>query len=214
LVSLTFDDGPNDSATPLILDVLAASAVRATFFVFGCRASEHPDLIARMVDTGHGVQPHCWAGHDSHHDLRSSSALEEDIGPTLRAIEELGCPTPHFWRPPYGDIKDPESYDVAAANGLQLVTWTLQTHDWKPDCAADRVLGEIDEETREDAILRPDSVVLMHDLPEAPRLVAGLLERINARGYEAGLLSAGNPAIAQGGDYTLGRPSTLHCRGA
>jgi hypothetical protein len=31
-------------------------------------------------------------------------------------------------------------------------------------------------------------VILMHDVPEGPRLVAGLLERIEARGYEAGLL--------------------------
>jgi hypothetical protein len=31
-------------------------------------------------------------------------------------------------------------------------------------------------------------VILMHDVPETPRLAAGLLDRIAARGYEAGLL--------------------------
>ncbi len=204
MVSLTFDDGPYGSATPLILDVLAAHTARATFFVFGCRATEHPELIACMVDAGHGVQPHCWASHASHHEL-STSELEDDIARTLRALGELGCPTPRFWRSPMGDIKDPDSYDVAAARGLELVTWTLQTCDWKVDRTADEILTEIDEERREDAVLLRDSVVLMHDVPEAPRLLAGLLDRIEARGYDSGLLSPGNPAIANGGNYTSGR---------
>src|SRR5215207_7884140 len=68
VVALTFDDGPTDVATGAILDVLAARGVAATFFVFGMRAVAHHDLIARMMGAGHEVQPHCWAGHESHHD--------------------------------------------------------------------------------------------------------------------------------------------------
>ena len=34
-VALTFDDGPNPDATPIILDALAARKVKATFFIFG-----------------------------------------------------------------------------------------------------------------------------------------------------------------------------------
>jgi peptidoglycan/xylan/chitin deacetylase (PgdA/CDA1 family) len=184
--------------------VLEARGVPATFFVFGERASRHPDLIARMVDSGHGVQPHCWSSHASHHEM-DRAELEADVGRTVGAIEEIGAPSPELWRPPNGDIKDPESYDVASANGLELVTWTLQTCDWKDDRPADRILREIDEEEREDAVLRPDSVVLMHDVPEAPKLLAGLLDRMDARGYEPELLSPGNAATARGGDYRFGR---------
>jgi peptidoglycan/xylan/chitin deacetylase (PgdA/CDA1 family) len=203
VVALTFDDGPNDTATPLILDVLATKGVPATFFVFGERAGEHPDLIARMVDAGHGVQPHCWSSHASHHEL-TSAELDKDIARTLRALEELGCRTPRFWRPPNGDIKDPESYDIAARHELQLVTWTLQTCDWA-NHTPDRILREIDDERRDDAVLRAHSVVLMHDVAEGPRLLAGLLDRMSAPGYEAELLAEGNAAIAQSGDYTFGR---------
>jgi len=35
VVALTFDDGPNPDATPLILDTLAEKGVRATFFILG-----------------------------------------------------------------------------------------------------------------------------------------------------------------------------------
>ena len=204
MIALTFDDGPNDTATAPLLDRLAARGVRATFFVFGSRAGEHPELIVRMVAAGHGVQPHCWKSHASHHEL-SRPALEEDIARTLDVLQELGCPTPTIWRPPNGDIKDPDSYEVAAAHGLELVVWTLQTCDWSDDHGADRILDDIDHETREDALLRPDSVVLMHDKTKAERLLAGLLDRIAARGYEVGPLAAGNPATARGGDYTFGR---------
>jgi DNA-directed RNA polymerase specialized sigma24 family protein len=95
---------------------------------------------------------------------------------TIDALQSLGCPMPAIWRPPNGDIKDPESYAVAAAHRLRLVTWTLQTCDWSDAYSADRILDDIDSQTREDGILRPDSVVLMHDTAKTLRLLAGLLD--------------------------------------
>jgi peptidoglycan-N-acetylglucosamine deacetylase len=140
--------------------VLAERGVPATFFVFGARAEAHPGHIARMLDAGHEVQPHCWEGPDSHHEL-GRAALEEAIARTLGALESLGCPPPTIWRPPYGDIKDPERYEVAAAHGLRLVSWTLETCDWSEAHSAGRILDEIDSEARNDSALRADSVVLM-----------------------------------------------------
>jgi peptidoglycan/xylan/chitin deacetylase (PgdA/CDA1 family) len=161
-----------------------------------------------MTRAGHGVQPHTWASHASHHEL-GAAELERDVVRTLAALSDLGCPRPRLWRPPNGDVNDPSSYDVAARHGLELVVWTLQTCDWKDDRPADRILAEIDGETREDAVLREDSVVLMHDVPEAPRLLTGLLDRLEARGYEAGPLAPGSAAAATGGDYTFGRRDGL-----
>jgi len=60
------------------------------------------------------------------------------------------------------------------------VTWTLDTLDWDPDGRA-LSLDEVD------AQLEPDSVVLMHDpIPRTAELLAGLLDRLEARGFEAG----------------------------
>jgi peptidoglycan/xylan/chitin deacetylase (PgdA/CDA1 family) len=204
MVSLTFDDGPNATATAAILDALAARGAPATFFVFGERARRHPALIERMVAAGHEVEPHCWASHASHHEL-SAAELDDDLTRTLAALEELGCPPPRFWRPPNGDIADPTSYRVAAAHSVRLITWTLQSCDWREGRTAEGILQEIDTEAREDAVLRPDSVVLMHDVPEAPRLLTGLLDRMEARSWAAGLLAPDNPALAVRGDYRFGR---------
>jgi len=204
VVALTFDDGPDELATPAILDVLAERGVPATFFVFGTRAKEHPGLITRMLEAGHEVQPHCWAEHDSHHEL-DTVALEDEIARTLATLESLGCPRPTIWRPPYGDIKDPDSYEVAAGHRLRLVTWTVETCDWSEAHSAERIVDEIDSEARDDAVLREDSVVLMHDRPKTPRLLSELLDRIEARGYEVGLLPPENPATPSGGAYRFGR---------
>jgi peptidoglycan/xylan/chitin deacetylase (PgdA/CDA1 family) len=183
VVSLTYDDGPNEGPTAAILDVLEARGVRATFFVFGTKARERPELIRRMVAAGHDVDPHTWADHRSQLEM-SRAELEDDLSRTLAVLDELGAPPPRHWRPPFGDVNEPLSHEVAAAHGLRVVTWTLDTVDWNTERTADLILSEVGDD------VRPDSVILMHDVPETPRLTAGLLDRIEARGYETGLLPA------------------------
>jgi peptidoglycan/xylan/chitin deacetylase (PgdA/CDA1 family) len=182
-VALTFDDGPDPAHTPRILDLLGERGIRATFFVFGVKARRNRELIARALEAAHEVQPHCWADHDSH--LRMSEAeIEVEIERTVKTLTHLGCPPPTLWRTPYGDIREPETHTIAARHGLKVVTWTLDTLDWDPDGKA---LG-LDEV---DAQLEPDSVVLMHDpIPRTAELLAGLLDRLEARGLEAGPMAA------------------------
>lgn len=55
LVSLTFDDGPEDYYTPIILDILKEKGVPATFFVVGRQISFFPDMMKRIVAEGHGI---------------------------------------------------------------------------------------------------------------------------------------------------------------
>lgn len=66
-VVLTFDDGPDPTSTPKILDVLAKYDVSATFFVIGDRVVDHPDLVRRIWREGHEVANHTY----THPDLAS-----------------------------------------------------------------------------------------------------------------------------------------------
>ena len=157
--------------------------MRATFFVFGTKARERPELIARMVSAGHEVCPHTWADHRSHLEM-TRAELESDVASTLAVLAALGAPRARYWRPPFGDVNEPLSHEVAAAHGLEIITWTLDTVDWNTERTADLILGEVGD------LVEPDSVILMHDVPETPRLTAGLLDRIEARGYATGLLPA------------------------
>src|SRR6478672_12026673 len=65
-VVLTFDDGPWPATDPKILAALAHECVRATFFMIGKPASEHPELVRRIAALGHTVGHHAW----SHNNLK------------------------------------------------------------------------------------------------------------------------------------------------
>src|SRR4029077_21177912 len=58
LVALSFDDGPNPTFTPQVLDILERNQAKATFFLIGERASQYPELVARIKAEGHEVGNH------------------------------------------------------------------------------------------------------------------------------------------------------------
>src|SRR6476661_8683227 len=58
MLSLTFDDGPDPTWTPRILDLLARHHLHATFFVTGRAAARYPDLVRRIVSEGHALGNH------------------------------------------------------------------------------------------------------------------------------------------------------------
>src|ERR1700692_1403897 len=59
-VFLTYDDGPNPSVTPQLLDLLKEEGVPATFFVTGdaVKQTEAPAILRRMLAEGHTVGNH------------------------------------------------------------------------------------------------------------------------------------------------------------
>src|SRR5438132_11148678 len=60
-IALTFDDGPNATLTPKLLDLLAARHLKATFFVVGQNAADHPEILKRAVSEGHEIANHSWS---------------------------------------------------------------------------------------------------------------------------------------------------------
>ena len=65
LIALTFDDGPTGATTPLMLDILKRFHVRATFFLIGMEAADHPKLVKRLIAEGHSVGIHTYS-HKKH----------------------------------------------------------------------------------------------------------------------------------------------------
>ena len=55
-VYLTFDDGPNETWTPAVLDVLAEARVSATFFLIDDHlTSATAPVVRRIADEGHAI---------------------------------------------------------------------------------------------------------------------------------------------------------------
>lgn len=187
-VALTFDDGPDPTWTPRLLDALAAADVRATFFVIGEAVAAHPDPVRRARDEGHEVQLHCW--RHARHTTLDRAALEADTDAALASLRGLWL-EPTLWRTPWG-VRGPHTEAVAEARGLELVGWTADTKDWAGEPAAvllQRVAGA----------LRPGAVVLSHDglgpgalragCAETVALVAPLAAAVRATGLEPGPLT-------------------------
>ena len=66
VVWLTIDDGPHPEDTPRLLEILAEYQARATFFFIGERAAQHPDLVRRVIESGHQI-----GNHTQHHRART-----------------------------------------------------------------------------------------------------------------------------------------------
>jgi peptidoglycan/xylan/chitin deacetylase (PgdA/CDA1 family) len=151
--ALTFDDGPDPVWTPAVINGLGEHDLRATFFVVGSLVSEHPGLIAHMLDAGHEVGIHCMQ-HVRHTEL-SEAEIAADTDASLRVLARAGGAPPTYWRTPWG-VETDATRSVAAERGLQLVGWDADTHDWRGDGA-----------TAMHAVLAPrltsGPVILMHD---------------------------------------------------
>lgn len=126
-IALTFDDGPDARNTPRILDALDAAGAKATFFVQGKPAEEHPALVREMLARGHQIGNHGY----SHLDARRSS-LKDYVADTRRAHDALqdilGKKIEKIFRPPYGNITGP-SFLALARRGFRFIFWSVDSRD-------------------------------------------------------------------------------------
>ena len=60
MVGLTFDDGPDPEYTPRLLEILHRHGARATFFMAGEAARQHPELVRQVAQAGHAIGNHGW----------------------------------------------------------------------------------------------------------------------------------------------------------
>ncbi|MGG1314541.1 MULTISPECIES: polysaccharide deacetylase family protein [Cohnella] len=171
LVALTFDDGPDPEDTPRILELLKRYGARATFFVMGKKAVQHPDIVRREALEGHEVANHTF----SHLVLRRSvpsGRIREEIVATQEAVAAATGQAPQLFRPPEG-VFDPHVLEVIKREGLQTIMWSWHqdTHDWsRPGVnrIVKTVLGHI----------RNGDIILMHDYVHGPTQTVDALARI------------------------------------
>ncbi len=182
-VALTFDDGPNPPYTQQILAALNQHGARATFFVLGCWAAKHPELIARMVAEGHEVGNHTW----SHPDCTriSSSAVAAQLQRWEGLLNPIIGGRARYFRPPYGAANG--SVRTTAGNlGYNIAMWTADTNDWRRP-GADAIYS------RAVAGARDGAIILMHDGGGAREQTVAAVKRIvptlKKKGYNLVTLS-------------------------
>jgi peptidoglycan/xylan/chitin deacetylase (PgdA/CDA1 family) len=133
-VVLTFDDGPWPPTTPKVLETLASECVRATFFLIGKPASEHPDLVKRIAAEGHTIGSHTW----THRSLRQIDPREatgeidrgiEAVEMALHGVETTTASTPFFRFP--GFETTPATLELLQSRGIIVFGTDLWASDWQ-----------------------------------------------------------------------------------
>jgi peptidoglycan-N-acetylglucosamine deacetylase len=153
-VSITFDDGPNPHATPLILDVLAREGVQATFFVLGRHADRWPHLVRRMADEGHQLANHGYYHRKLHR--RSPAYVRDDLTRGTRSIRDAaGDVAIRHFRAPHG-FRSPWVTPIAASLGQRTIGWTLGVWDSARPGAAEITRRALDG-------LSAGAILLLHD---------------------------------------------------
>jgi peptidoglycan/xylan/chitin deacetylase (PgdA/CDA1 family) len=134
-VVLTFDDGPWPPTTPRVLAALAKECVRATFFLIGKPASEHPELARQIAAEGHSIGHHTWL-HRSLRQIKSSETTEE-IDHGISAVEmalhgtATSTPSTPFFRFP-GFETTPATLDLLQSRSIVVFGADLWASDWNP----------------------------------------------------------------------------------
>ena len=190
-VALTFDDGPDATWTPRLLDVLKREHAPATFFVTGANALGQGALLRRIVAEGSELGNHSTSHADLSH--RSEDAITLELKATERLVQAYTGRAMRLFRPPFLGDADPDRRDelhatrVAARLGYVTVGLNVDPLDWQAPTAAAiarRVIAQVEGGTAE----RPAHIVLLHDsggdrretLAALPMIIRGL----RARGYD------------------------------
>ncbi|WP_328747874.1 glycosyltransferase [Streptomyces sp. NBC_00285] len=159
-IVLTFDDGPDPTWTPKVLDVLKKHHAHAVFFVTGTMTSRYPDLVQRMVDEGHEVGLHTF----NHPDLsfQSKKRIDWELSQNQLALAGAAGIRTSLFRPPYSsfaDAMDNRSWPVTeyiGSRGYVTVVNNTDSEDWqKPGVR--QILRNATPKSGKGAI------VLMHD---------------------------------------------------
>ncbi|MEV5435813.1 glycosyltransferase [Streptomyces sp. NPDC052682] len=184
-VVLTFDDGPDPTWTPKVLDVLKKHQAHAVFFVTGTMTSRYPDLVRRMVEEGHEVGLHTF----NHPDLsyQSKKRIDWELSQNQLAITGAAGVRSSLFRPPYSvfaSAMDNRSWPVTeyiGGKGYITVVNTTDSDDWRKP-GVERIIRKSTPRDGEGAI------VLMHDSGGDRRQTVAALDRflpdLKARGYE------------------------------
>jgi cellulose synthase/poly-beta-1,6-N-acetylglucosamine synthase-like glycosyltransferase/peptidoglycan/xylan/chitin deacetylase (PgdA/CDA1 family)/spore germination protein YaaH len=195
-VAISFDDGPDPTWTPKVLDILKKYNVKGTFFMIGEEAADNVSLMQRVYREGHEVGNHTF----THPDISEISERQMDL--QLNLTEDLfGAALgvhPVYFRPPYSIDQEPDTNDQAAPItqiqklGYTIVGDKIDTDDWdehprkSPQEIIDSVFAQI--KLADTKPWMRGSIILMHDgggdrqatIDALPKLI----EALRAQGYQ------------------------------
>lgn len=156
VVALTFDDGPDTTLTPLVLNKLEKYDVPATFMVIGQKLNDSTgSVVERIINSGSEIGNHSWS-YSSMNNM-SDAEIRQSVNDTNVAIMRYSGITPKFFRAPNLATSNTmfSAIDLTFVGGVTC-------NDWDQSSTAQQ---------RADAIIngaRDGAILLMHDVQPLP----------------------------------------------
>ncbi|HKS72035.1 MAG TPA: glycosyltransferase, partial [Terriglobales bacterium] len=195
-VAITFDDGPDPTWTPKLLDVLKREHAPATFFLIGIQADKFPDVTERVYREGHEIGNHTFTHPDISNISPTFVKLELNLTEQLFA-SRLGVRTILF-RPPYSIDQEPDTADqvrpleFSQDMGFITVGDKIDPNDWQdnPRKPAAQIVSDVLSHLPPCAPndIRCGNIILLHDgggdRKQTVLALPGIIEGIRSRGYQ------------------------------
>lgn len=170
MIALTFDDGPGyNSASDDIVAILEKYNARATFFMVGRNAADHPENLKKKVALGCEI-----ANHTYDHNHYGKNVTNEDIKKASEAIYKACGQYPTAFRSPGGNTTSTILEECKKEN-MVVYYWSLDTQDWKSR-NADKVYNAVMNNVKD------GDIILMHEIYSSTaeaveRMVPALIDK-------------------------------------
>lgn len=151
-IALTFDDGPDPTYTPQLLDLLKRYEIKATFFVVGIYAERHPELIKRMHREGHLIGVHNYIHHPNA--FMTPGKVRRQLDHAVDVVERIIGVKPSYYRPPWGVIN---LFDFWLLKRFRIIFWSIIVGDWRSSGGKNKIKLRLLRK------LRGGSVIVLHD---------------------------------------------------
>ena len=195
-VALTIDTAFGDEDyTDEILSVLKGGGARATFFVMGLWANEHPDALDGILRGGQEIASHSM-NHTRYPDMQPSEMLYDASDAADLIFDKTGYDT-RLLRLPYGAFSD-ESIRALEGEGFVPMKWSLDSKDWKgydAEKIADAVVGQAQP---------GDIIMFQNNMEQTPQALSSVILGLREAGYK--IVPVGD--LLLDGDYIIDSSGT------
>ena len=151
VIVLTYDDGPSEVLTPILLNVLASNDTHANFFMIGRKIESFPSLVNDVASKGHSIGSHSF--NHFHAWKKNPLDVSSDIQAGFQICKSIS--SSYLFRPPFGKITLATLLQTWIAHE-KLAWWTIDSTDtWTNPLPIENTIDRVRKEG--------GGVILMHD---------------------------------------------------
>jgi peptidoglycan/xylan/chitin deacetylase (PgdA/CDA1 family) len=161
-VWLTFDDGPDETITVFLLDLLKSLKIKATFFLVGQQIQKFPEIVKRITEEGHVIGNHTFTHRNGW--FTSNKKYYLDINKAQELMHT------QIFRPPYGKLGLLQLRKIK--KNFKIIMWDVFSWDFKKDIKFEKIYSNVIDNVEN------GSVIVFHNNTKSFKNLKGILEKI------------------------------------